>query len=210
MNLFLVRHGLSEANIKKLVTGDTNDPLSEAGVEALKKAHPWFSCLNVPFAAGFTSQWRRAQETACILFPGQSFFVDERLGETHAGSVANWTLQEFINKWPDFYQNPQRSYPDGESHEQLNERVMAWLEWVCDKYLGENVLAVCHSGPIACLIHQALKIPLTRFPVLLPTHASVTVIQYQTDSSGWHPGHLKVFSASDIETLASIVSIPLG
>jgi probable phosphoglycerate mutase len=123
--------------------------------------------------------------------------------------VANWSLKQFLNEWPDFYQDTQRCYPGGESHQQLNERVLAWLEWASDEHAGQNILAVCHSGPIACLVQHALGIPMTRFPALLPTHASLTVIQYTKNSLGITNGQLKVFSATDIEVIASIGKGPL-
>lgn len=203
MNLFLVRHGLSVANIQGLVTGDVNDPLSAVGLADVQKAAPWFQSLKVPFAAAYTSQWQRAQETASNLFHSQVFEVDARLGETQAGEVDNWPLRQFLQSASDFYQDPQRSYPGGESHHQLNERVMAWLERAFAQHAGRNVLAVCHSGPIACLVQQALCIPMERFPALLPAHGSLTVIQYPSESAGLPTGRLQMFSATSTERLAA-------
>lgn len=204
MNLFLVRHGLSVANTQRLVTGDVHDPLSPTGLADVQKATPWFQSLTVPFAAAYTSQWRRAQETASTLFPSQAFEVDARLGETHAGEVANWPLSQFLQSAPDFYQDPQRCYTGGESHHQLNQRVMAWIEWAFTQHAGRNVLAVCHSGPIACMVQQALSIPMERFPALLPCHASLTVIQYSSDSTCLPMGRLQMFSATSPERLAAV------
>lgn len=203
MNLFLVRHGLSVANTQRLVTGDVHDPLSATGLADVQKATPWFQSLTLPFAAAYTSQWRRAQETASTLFPTQVFEVDPCLGETQAGEVANWPLNQFLQSAPDFYQDPQHSYPGGESHLQLNERVMAWLERAFAQHEGRNVLAVCHSGPIACMVQQALSIPMQRFPALLPDHSSLTVIQYSSERAGLPNGKLRVFSANSTERLVA-------
>ena len=207
MNLFLVRHGLSVANTQQLVTGDIHDRLCKKGVSDLELSRSWFRSVAGEFSAAYVSQWRRAQDTAAILFPSQKFRVDERLGETKAGTVANWSLTGFLQFSPDFYKDPARCYPDGECHLQLNERVMDWLKNTYEQYAEENVLAVCHSGPIACLVQQALQIPMERFPVLLPMHGSLTIVHYRAGISDLPIGHLKLFSASSTERLASEYAI---
>lgn len=203
MNLFLIRHGLSIANTKQLVTGDVYDHLCDQGISELEIAKTWFQDITVSFAKSYTSQWLRARETASILFEDQVFKIDERLGESQAGEVANWPLTKFLREMPDFYNDPQRCYPGGESHHQLKERVMAWLQQTYEQYSKDNILAVSHSGPIACLVQQALYIPMKRFPALLPAHGSLTIIKYNNDTSGLPIGKLQVFSATSTKELTN-------
>ena len=41
MKLFLIRHGRSVANEANLVTGTTDDPLNDIGVEQAKRYRDW-------------------------------------------------------------------------------------------------------------------------------------------------------------------------
>lgn len=204
VNLFLVRHGLSIANTQGLVTGDIHDLLSTEGMDDLQKLVTWYKELTLPIEVAYTSQWRRAQQTASELFATQEFNIDARLGEACAGIVANWTLGDFLQLWPDFYNSPHNCYPGGESHIQLNNRVMDWLEWIYANHTGQNVLVVCHSGPIACLVQQALRIPMDRFPALLPDHCSLTIIQYKDRAQVLPVGKLRIFSTTSAPRLASV------
>ncbi len=190
MKLALVRHGASQANLAGLVTGTPDDVLSPAGIEQARQAAAQFTSLVRPQAC-YTSQWRRAQQTANLIFPNLRFAVDPRLGETDAGTVATDSLSDFLQHQPDFYSNHLNSYPGGESHQQLYERVTAWLADVRGQHDG-LVLAVCHAGPIACLMHHALRIPMERFPCLMAQHTSLSFIDYGANEEA--TPQLQVFS----------------
>ena len=102
MRLVLVRHGLSEANLKGLVTGTPLDDLSPVGIEQVDQTRRFLERIDFQARHFFTSQWLRAQHSARILFPGAVFQVDPRLGETHAGSAADIRLPDFLIQQPDF------------------------------------------------------------------------------------------------------------
>ncbi|GAA6140485.1 histidine phosphatase family protein [Hydrogenophaga sp. 5NK40-0174] len=190
MRLVLVRHGASQANLAGLVTGTPNDMLSPAGIEQARQASMQFAPLLQPQAC-YTSQWRRAQQTAEMVFPSLSFRVDPRLGETDAGDVADSKLTDFLQDQPDFYTSHLNAYPGGESHQQLYERVTSWLDDARQQHNG-LVLAVCHAGPIACLMHHALGISMERFPCLMAQHTSLSIIDYAEGDN--EAPRLQVFS----------------
>jgi len=178
MRLVLVRHGRSMANQAQLVTGNTRDELSPEGLLQIRHTATFLKNLNLRFDHGYTSQWRRAQQSAELIAPDMTISVDPRLGETDAGRAAEMPLQQFLETWPNFYRSPFNNYPDGESHEELNRRVLVWLHELRARCSG-NVLAVTHAGPIACLLQHALDIPVERFPALLAQNASISVIEYR-------------------------------
>lgn len=181
MRLTLVRHGQSEANIQRLVTGNKNiDCLSALGVTQMQ--HTAALLRRMPFEVDqfFTSDFRRAQESAAHLMLTNTLVIDGRLGETHAGDVAELPLTTFLRQWPDFYLSNSNRYPGGESHDELNLRVLSWLQEVRASCRG-HVLAVTHAGPIACLLQHALNIPMNAFPALLARNASISVIEYANE-----------------------------
>ena len=66
-NILLIRHGQSEWNKLNLFTGFKNIELSEQGIDEANKAGQNFKSLNIKFDIVFTSELKRAQETAKII-----------------------------------------------------------------------------------------------------------------------------------------------
>ena len=66
-NILLIRHGQSEWNKLNLFTGFKNIELSEQGIDEANKAGQNFKNLNIKFDIVFTSELKRAQETAKII-----------------------------------------------------------------------------------------------------------------------------------------------
>jgi broad specificity phosphatase PhoE len=184
MEIFLVRHGQSVANVAGKVTGTTNDPLTELGRQQVSRLSEVFCRYGwLDFDGYFCSHWRRAQESLQILFSGSTFSVDPRLGETDAGEVADWQLSLFLEARPDFYTDPALTYPGGESHLMLNDRVLGWFAECSVKVSNrKRLLVVSHSGPICCLLQHALNMGMDSFPALLPGHASLTILEVCADS----------------------------
>ncbi len=204
MKLYLFRHGYSMANKNKLVTGTPADRLNDIGISQAKCLGDWVKALMISADRYVVSHWGRAQETASAIFPGISWEVDERIGETDAGSVANLPLEEFLVGNPDFYDNPENKYPDGESHIDLNERVVDWLLEQLDQGYA-SVVAVTHSGPISCLLQHIHGVGMDKFPVFLPLHATLTVLNFEQVDGQWL-GKLKAFSMGPIENINSVVN----
>jgi broad specificity phosphatase PhoE len=202
VKLILVRHGLSEANQRAVVTGTPEDPLSPAGKTQAQDTGELLAGAGVLVERCFVSHWKRARESAALVAPGQTFHIDPRLGETDAAEVAEWPLSRFLATHPDFYSDHRRPYPGGESHQQLNERVLAWLDDTRTAHEGKQVLAVTHAGPIACLLQHALGIPMERFPALLARNASLSVIEYSTAAPH---GKVLAFSQSPAASLRDLI-----
>ena len=202
MKLYLVRHGRSVANEKKLVTGTVSDPLSSAGQKQSTGLGNWLEQFNLRSDAFFVSHWRRAQETANLAFSDNRWVVDERLGETDAGDVADWPVENFLSRYPDFYNSESNRYPGGESHIDLYSRVTDWLEDIQD-YNYDSVVAVAHSGPISCIFQKILNIDMSLFPAFLPLNASISCMELQKLNNGYK-GIIKGFSLSAEENIASL------
>ena len=202
MILYLVRHGYSMANQKRLVTGTPKDCLTDAGRDQATRLGNWLSSCGLAPDHHFVSQWGRARETAELAFPGRTWTVDPRLGETDAGAVADLPLQSFLADYPDFYADPARSYPGGESHFELNQRVLGWLNELWEAQCN-SVLAVTHSGPITCLLQHVLKMDMSSFPAFVPIHASLSVVRYQRTDGDWE-GRLAGFSLGPCSVVQAI------
>ncbi|OJA26975.1 histidine phosphatase family protein [Burkholderia ubonensis] len=200
MMLYLVRHGRSRANEAGLVTGTPADMLSEEGIAQAGRTAAWLSGAGIVADRHIVSQWRRAQGTAALLVPGGQWEIDSRVGETDAGEVADWTVARFKEANPDFGESPADRYPGGESHLDLNARVMDWLEDVLVRP-DERVLVVAHSGPISCILQWVTGVGMERFPAFLPGHASLSIVDVQV-CTGKPTGRLLGFSLGPSENFA--------
>lgn len=176
MTVYLVRHALSAANVAGLVTGTPADQLVAQGVAQAEGLRDWLRDALVMPDAFHVSHWGRARQTAELLFPEASWQEEPRLGETHAGTVAEHPLKEFLAEFPDFYVSNANPYPGGESHLDLNRRVLS-----CWHELGRcglsYVMLVSHSGPISCILQHVLGMGMEHFPAFLPPQASVSVLE---------------------------------
>lgn len=201
MIIYLIRHGKSRANEAQLVTGTPLDSLSEKGLTQVSHMEHWLRDAGIIADRYVTSQWGRAQQTAFHLWPQVDWSIDTRIGETNGGDVAEWTLSDFKKCSPNFYANPANCYPGGESHLDLNNRVLDWLDEQLQKPCGRLAL-VAHSGPITCILQHVLGISMERFPVFLPAQASLSAIKMIQKNSVWS-GRLLIFSVGAMENLSS-------
>ena len=153
MRLYLIRHGKTAANEQHLYCGSTDLPLSETGIQELKmKSIPEIE--NVRF---IISGMLRTKQTLQLLFGEVLFEVDERFREMDFGVFEMKSYKELKDRAD--YQtwisgNNERNFcPDGESGEQMKERVLKGLEKLLSR--NEDTVLITHGGTIA-IIMEAL------------------------------------------------------
>ena len=144
MKLYIARHGETPWNVENRVSGRTDVPLTEKGVEQARLlAH---SAMGKGIEVIIASPLLRARQTARAVSEaiGVPIEIDERLIELDFGSFEGGPRSD-----PEFQytraQFPTR-YPGGESAFQLAHRVYSCLEDVKRKHAGKTVLLVCHGG----------------------------------------------------------------
>jgi broad specificity phosphatase PhoE len=202
MIMYLIRHGRSMANERRLVTGTPADSLSHAGRRQAEALGAWLTEQSVRPERFLVSHWNRARETAACIYPDAQWLIDPRLGETNAGSVADFPLERFVREHPFFYDHPTNVYPGGESHLDLNGRVQTWLNDQLQQSC-RSVAVVAHSGSISCLLQHVLQIDMASFPALLPAHATVSIVHFSLLDSVWK-GRLAGFSLGPAENIAGV------
>ena len=193
--VYLLRHGWSFANEKHLINGTPAHSLTEKGKQQAHRARELANLYHLSFTHYFVSQWKRAQETADIFSPKEKFIVDARLGETNPGDAALMTFSEFTEQYPDFFPiNPDRSFPNGETHRQHFIRSVDWFKDITEHSVaGSQILAVCHTGTISCILQYALGIGIDfGFPLFVPQHASLTKI-VQVDKDRWKMSYFSIY-----------------
>ena len=148
MTVYLIRHGKTEANEKRLYCGSTDLPLSVRGREELSRIH--YHIENVRF---LTSGMKRTNDTLKILFGDVANEEDARFREVDFGDFEMRGYEE-LKENPAYIawctgDNESNIPPNGESGQQMKQRVLeAFSE------IREDTVLVCHGGVIAAIMEH--------------------------------------------------------
>ena len=170
-NILLIRHGQSEWNKLNLFTGFKNIELSEQGIEEANKAGQNFKNLDIKFNIVFTSELKRAQETAKIILQNLDqwdFLYNEgkiisniNLNERDYGDLTGLnkkeTAEKFgeeqVHKWRRGYSDQP---PNGESLEDVVRRVTKYFEETIKPAIqsneNDNILIAAHGNSLRALL----------------------------------------------------------
>lgn len=150
MEVYLLRHGSSVANEKKLVCGSLDFPLSDKGVEQAKNVCNYLNSITFNYI--YTSPLSRAVNTIEFLQSNVIPRVSNQLKELNTGSFSNMTLPdlwEMDSRYRRPWLIPDVRYPDGETFREMITRIMNWyiknnLQWLDD----DKILIVGHEGTL--------------------------------------------------------------
>ena len=170
-NILLIRHGQSEWNKLNLFTGFKNIELSEQGIDEANKAGQNFKNLNIKFDIVFTSELKRAQETAKIilknldqwdhLYGEGKIITDIKLNERDYGDLTGLNKKETadkfgeeqVHKWRRGYSDQP---PNGESLEDVVRRVKTYFEESINPAIqsadNNNILIAAHGNSLRALL----------------------------------------------------------
>ena len=145
--LYIIRHGETANNRKKLLQGRSDLPLNDNGLGQAEKAGEFFASLGISFDKVYSSPLIRAVQTAEEIAPGAEVITDERLIEMDYGPYEGMDLTapapEVIAFFMDFAGTPA---PDG--MEQLSSvvgRLGEFLEEIREEAIEKNVLISTHA-----------------------------------------------------------------
>ena len=150
MNLYLLRHGKTEGNLKNLYYGSTDLPLTDAGIAALRADPP----AVPPVQHYYTSGMLRTEQTFRILFGEQPHEIVRDLREIDFGHFEMRAYPELKND-PEFQvwceQNSEAAVcPGGESGDLATGRALRALEPILAR--DEDALCVIHGGIICGML----------------------------------------------------------
>ena len=170
-NILLIRHGQSEWNKLNLFTGFKNIELSEQGIEEANKAGQNFKNLDIKFDIVFTSELKRAQETAKIILQNldqwdhlsnkRKIISNINLNERDYGDLTGLNKKETAEKFgEDQVHKWRRGYsdqpPNGESLEDVVKRVTKYFEETIKPAIqsdgNDNILISAHGNSLRALL----------------------------------------------------------
>jgi phosphoserine phosphatase len=159
--ILLARHGESDWNRTKRWQGFADRPLTELGRrQAVELAD---RLKETALDAVFSSDLQRARETAEIVArtKGLPVKVLSDLREVDVGSWSGLTRAEAESRFPAAYGRwlqGAEGWEDGETYEQLGERVVGAIRRIGAENQGDRVLVVAHGGSIRAVHAAALGV----------------------------------------------------
>lgn len=180
--IYLVRHGHSEGNLKKIFTGTLDEPLTELGQAQSRLTGEYLS--GVRFDAAFSSDLTRAYETAEIITDRKvAVFQISGLNELFGGLWQGKSFEEIGKLYPAEYEKwrfdiSNACPPGGESVLSLYARVNSALDLIATRHY-DNILICTHAIPIRCIISRIMwECPSKIAEVPWVPNASVTVLDF--------------------------------
>ena len=163
MKIFFVRHGESVAQPDHLVCGDLDIQLTEKGLLQSEDLAKELKLHDIHFDHIYVSPLKRALRTLSpylsIIGKRQSetSIVDE-LKEICVGDYAKMNFQGLKKEDHRLYyhgDNPDVSWPNGESMTDYYKKVTGWFETnvLTEENIGKNILIVSHVG--SCLLYTS-------------------------------------------------------
>jgi len=162
--IYITRHGQTEFNVKEIMQGQIDSPLTEEGKAQAKEFAEKFK--NIKFEAIFSSDLGRAQATAEIINIDRQLVINtsKLLRERSFGPYDGTPSQKFRDENKVLFEKRQtlseqekrdfKFYESYESDSQIASRMITALREIAVTYLGKTVLVISHGAIIrALLVH---------------------------------------------------------
>ncbi|OGB56511.1 hypothetical protein A2Y26_02585 [candidate division CPR2 bacterium GWD2_39_7] len=141
--IYLARHGETEYNRLKKITGQLDVPLNDDGIEQAMMLS--IELKDIYFDAIFCSPLKRCRQTVNEVkkfHRNTPLIFDERLKECDAG-ILEGESTSFMEEYSENF-TPR----GGESYFHLKKRLRDFIEDQVDSKNYENVLVISHGGPL--------------------------------------------------------------
>lgn len=166
--IVLIRHGITEGNVRRLYYGATDVPLAEKGIQQLKEQAAAGIYPDGEGAQFFTTGLGRTDQTLELIYGPQPHAVIEDLQEINFGDFEMKTYEELMayEEYRDWINasNDTKAPPNGESIRHFNQRVRRGFEDLRARHSIRSLqlrhheedarsIVVCHGGTIASIMN---------------------------------------------------------
>ena len=140
--IYIVRHGETDWNVKKIYQGTKDIELNEVGIKQAEELKDQLKEIN--FYAVISSPLKRAYETAKIITGSENIKTDARLVERGGGDLEGRPVEEAF-RLVDFNSPSEHRY-NIENIIDFKKRVIDFSEEIKEKYRDKDILIVTHAG----------------------------------------------------------------
>lgn len=204
LQVYLVRHGETQWNAERRIQGQSDSPLTAKGESQAVQVGERVRTYGITHV--IASDLGRTRRTAEIIADacGCGVTLDARLRELDMGVLEQRHLDSLSaqeEEWRRLVVNgtPDGRIPEGESMQELSERMFAGLSACLDLPAGSRPLLVSHGIALGCLVSTILGLPAHAERRLRLRNCSISRVDYQ-ESQWLAPGWI-VETAGDISHL---------
>lgn len=183
--LYLIRHGETEGSHERRYKGTLDVPLSELGAQQANATGAYMKERGFVPEVVYTSPLRRAIKSATMIAShfGLATECIDRLRERDFGAWEGMTFDEIAARWPDAFSawagNPLRFSPmDGESTQQVHDRIVPVIEGLVNDTDAENIAVVAHGGVNRVILCHYTGVPLENIFRMDQDFACLNVINF--------------------------------
>jgi broad specificity phosphatase PhoE len=181
--IFLVRHGETDGNQKKIYRGHWDLPLNQNGKAQVKRAGEALRAVHLD--AIYASPLLRAAQTAEAVAARQAVEPekDEFLIDIDYGDWTRRPDAEVAEKFPDLYRQWKQSpetvlFPGGEGLPSVRARVEPGLRKLAERHPDQTIALASHRVPIKILLCTALGLSDAAFWQIQIDTASISALDY--------------------------------
>lgn len=178
--LYLVRHGQTNANLTRRLVGMTDVPLDALGEQQALLVGERFRAIDID--AIVTSPLHRARRTAEAI--GAVTGIQPQpvpgLVEIDFGRAEGLTIEQILEQFPEMegrladIHDAELGWPGGETRRGFHERVMTAFLAILERFVGKSVAVVCHGGVISSFIAQLFDVTAANFLEHSVANCSIT------------------------------------
>lgn len=186
--LYLIRHGQTDWNLRAMLQGQTDIPLNEMGRRQAMEARERLA--GVHFDAVYSSPLRRAMDTAQLVsgWPMEKIRADQRLIEIAFGPYEGKATHTLGPAFAPFFAEPATYRPPegGESLQSVLQRTADFLAFVAREHAGQTLLVAGHGAALHAMLTAALANPLEKFWAVSLDNCRVAVLtRDESAPGGW-------------------------
>lgn len=179
--LLLARHGDTRLNSARMFVGHTDAELSVLGRRQVKRLRDRLTAERIDVI--YSSDLKRAVATAETIASRHHLDVITcpELREINYGKVEGLTFEEIKRLYPDVAElcaewNLQLEFPDGESFDELKQRVSKFLDRLKQHTPEQTILIVAHGGPLRLMVCHLLGMDLRHWRQIHIDLASLSIV----------------------------------
>ncbi len=220
--LTLVRHGQTTGNVRKLLSGVSDDPLTSFGRRQAAAMGRTLSALILdgtlpPDPALLASPPRRGRHPALARAAPRARprAARDDLMEINFGEMEGLTEEEAVARYPDApiarrnnWFTMEYTFPGGESRRGFHQRSKDALAEIVANHPGEHVIVVAHGGVLGIVLAHYLTGNTERWRDYVLANCSISRLTVQGDDVTLHAvndvAHLAEITPEEAEAVAII------
>lgn len=180
LEIYLIRHGKTEANELGWVGGEIDFPLSEEGVLEAKNLSS--TLAEMSFDLIYCSPLKRATQTLELALPGKIGINDGRIKEFNAGKYSKSTYAAVYAETPKLQSwgsSLDLRFGDGDSLSEFNLRVKSFYAEMLERKNDKKIAVFTHGGVINLLLYQMFQLDIRSYPWFDIDNCGITKIRVE-------------------------------